>query len=195
MNNIDKIIISLALIMTTSTYAGWKEGMAAADKGEHEKAYMEFLPLAESGHVSAQTTVGVMYYSGQGVPQDYDAALVWLNIAANSGHDVAQYNLGIMYDNGIGIDQDFSEAAKWYRLAANQGHARAQLNLGAMYKNGDGVKKDISRAHLWFNIASSMGDNDAAENLQQVELLMTVEQMDDAQLLAGQCVDSDYQDC
>lgn len=190
-----KLIIVISLMMTTSGNAGWKEGMAAANKGQHEKAYEEFLPLAESGHVSAQTTVGVMYYNGQGVPKDYDAALVWLNLAANKGHDIAQFNLAVMYDTGTGIDQDFVEAAKWYRLAANQGHARAQLNLGAMYENGDGVEKDINRAHIWFNIASSMGDDNAVEKLEQVEKLMTTAQIDSAQLLAGQCVDSEYQDC
>jgi TPR repeat protein len=44
---------------------------------------------AEQGYDQAQTHLGLMYVSGQGVPQDYVIAHMWLNLAAASGDDTA----------------------------------------------------------------------------------------------------------
>ena len=41
---------------------------------------------AIQGHVKAQAGLGVVYYFGNGVTQDYLAALMWFQIAANQGH-------------------------------------------------------------------------------------------------------------
>lgn len=185
----------MSLMLAPEAFAGWDEAMAASQKGEYSKAYKELLPLAEQGNISAQTTLGVMYYNGQGVAEDHGAALVWLSLAASQGHDIAQFNLGVMYDSGVGTDQDFSEAARWYRYAANQRHVTAQYNLGEMYKSGEGVGKDLARAHMWFNISSTLGNDEATAELQQVEKMMTPSQIATARRLAGDCIDSGYQGC
>lgn len=185
----------LSGVLAASAYAGWDEGLAASKAGNHEQAFAELLPLAEQGHGSAQSMIGVMYYNGEGVPQDYDAAMVWLMLAANQGYGVAQFNVGVMYDNGHGVDQDFAEAFKWYRLAAQNGYAPAQFNLGAMYSNGEGVEQDVERAHMWFNIAAAHGNNSAAESKKQLEASMSAAQIANAQKMTGVCIDSRYQDC
>ena len=41
-----------------------------------------------------------MYRKGQGVPQDYKAAVSWYSKAAEQGYASAQSNLGFMYANG-----------------------------------------------------------------------------------------------
>jgi hypothetical protein len=184
-----------ALLCVSPVSADWDEAKAAADRGEFKAAFEEFRTLAESGHVSAQSTVGVMYYNGEGVEQDLNAALVWLNLAANQGYSVAQFNLGIMYDNGDGVEQDFAEAFKWYHRAAVQGHTAAQFNLGAMYSNGEGVEQDKSRAHMWFNIAALNGNKSAAQNRDQLASTMSPEQVSMAVKMVGQCVNSTYSDC
>ena len=51
---------------------------------------------AKQGHAEAQFNLGAMYDQGQGVPQSYKEAAVWLRKAADQGHAEAQYNLGIM---------------------------------------------------------------------------------------------------
>lgn len=185
----------VALMFAPAVSAGWDEAKAAADRGDHKAAFEEFLTLAESGHVSAQSTVGVMYYNGEGITQDYAAALVWLNLAANQGYSVAQFNLGAMYDNGEGVEQDFAEAFKWYQQAARQGHSAAQFNLGAMYSNGDGVEQDKIRAHMWLNIAALNGNQIAAENRDMLKESMTAEQNRAAVQMVGKCVNSKFQDC
>ena len=38
---------------------------------------------AEQGHADAQRSLGFMYVGGEGVPQDYVQAHMWLNLAAS----------------------------------------------------------------------------------------------------------------
>ncbi|MGL5335268.1 MAG: tetratricopeptide repeat protein, partial [Enterovibrio sp.] len=46
--------------------------------------------------------MGVIYYKGEGVEQDYKKSIEWLQKAADQGFAVAQYNLGIIYYKGEG---------------------------------------------------------------------------------------------
>ena len=43
---------------------------------------------AEQGHANAQTSLGFMYATGDGVPQDYVYAHMWGNIAATNGNEL-----------------------------------------------------------------------------------------------------------
>ena len=40
---------------------------------------------AEQGHARAKGNLGLMYYKGQGVPQDYVSAHMWFNLLGSSG--------------------------------------------------------------------------------------------------------------
>jgi hypothetical protein len=51
---------------------------------------------AEQGVAFAQSNLGVMYGTGQGVIQDNVYAHMWLNIAASSGHKSASKNRDII---------------------------------------------------------------------------------------------------
>jgi len=84
---------------------------------------------AGQGHLGSQYTLGVMYASGNGVPQDYAEAVRWFRLAAEGGHAEAQNNLGVMYRNGDGVPQDYAEAARWFRLADEQASESNQSNL------------------------------------------------------------------
>jgi hypothetical protein len=76
---------------------------------------------AEQGDAEAHTNLGIMYENGQGVPQDYAAAVNWYRWAAQQGLARAQINLGVMYDKGRGVPQDFVVAHMWFNLAATSG--------------------------------------------------------------------------
>ena len=73
--------------------------------------------LAGQGDAESQSRLGYMYYQGQGVPQDYAAALKWYRLAAAQGYARAQYSLGYMYANREGVPQDHVQAHKWLTLA------------------------------------------------------------------------------
>ena len=55
---------------------------------------------AEAKDNSAQFTLGLMYYFGQGTVQDYAKAFVWFKRAAKAGHLGAQNNVGYLYLTG-----------------------------------------------------------------------------------------------
>ena len=75
---------------------------------------------AEQGHARAQNNLGIMYDTGEGVPQDDVEAARWYRLAADQGVAVAQGNLGSMYHNGRGVPQDYVAAHMWSNLAAAQ---------------------------------------------------------------------------
>ena len=153
------IIAMLALTVSNGVvFAGpLEDAYAAYNRGDYATALQLYKPLAAKGNVAAQTNIGWMFQSGQGVPRDYDEAIKWYRLAAEQGDSSAQYNLGRMYANGLGVPKNDKEAVKWYRLAAAQGLADAQNNLGVMYGKGDGVPKNDKEAVKWYRLAAARG--------------------------------------
>ena len=74
---------------------------------------------AEQGDADAQASLGAIYVSGQGIPQNYKEAARWLQLAAEQGHVLAMRDLITMYRTNQGVDQDIVEAHKWANLAAS----------------------------------------------------------------------------
>jgi TPR repeat protein len=70
-----------------------------------------------------------MYEKGQGVTQDYAAAVKWYRRAAKQGYALAQNNLGAMYAKGQGVTQNNVRAYMWAKLAAARGWSLAKTNL------------------------------------------------------------------
>ena len=97
----------------------------AYQQGDYSKTANELRYLAEHGDVRAQYYLGVLYDTGEGVPQDNHEAMSWYHRAAEQGEARAQYNLGLMYANGQGVPQDYAEAYYWITLAAAQGDVHA----------------------------------------------------------------------
>ena len=94
------------------------DGQAAWDKGEFEKSMSILMPLAEAGVAEAQLTVGVMYWNGQGVPENAQEAVRWFRLAADQGLADAYYSLGQQYSlGGGGMERDRAEAYFWLVLA------------------------------------------------------------------------------
>ncbi len=120
---------------------------------------------ADKGDASAQYKLGVMYYNGRGVEQDYLKAVEFYQKAADQGHLNALSSLGIMYDKGIGVERDYSKAAKLYQKAADQGDITAQYILGFIYYNGRGVEQDYLKAVEFYQKAADQGDTSAQYNL------------------------------
>jgi TPR repeat protein len=92
-------------------------GIAAHEHGDYATAARLLAPLAARGYPRAQTLLGFMYESGQGVPQAYDAATYWYRQAAERGDATAQSLLGLMYDKGHGVPLDVVVAYTWLNLA------------------------------------------------------------------------------
>lgn len=111
---------------------------------------------ADQGFALAQEVLGSLYYSGDGVPQDYTEAAKWYGKAADQGRGLAQWELGALYYSGKGVPQDYAQTVKWYRKAADQGIAGAMNNLGNMYLDGLGVPQNFIEAYVWYNLSEAI---------------------------------------
>ena len=83
----------LALLAVPTAWAGFEEGLAAAQRGDYATAWSEWQPLAEQGNADAQAGLGIMYQAGHGVAKDVREAVRWYQKAANQGHAKAQARL------------------------------------------------------------------------------------------------------
>ena len=190
------LLLTLTFFFAHAALAGdLEDGRAAAKRGDHTTAFVKFRSAAQQGNDIAQTLVGMMYNEGKGVAQNYKEAVRWWLLAASQGNSTAQYNLGDVYEEGKGVAQDYKEAVRWYRLAAQQGHSNAQYNLGLMYGLGRGVLQDHTRAHMWFNIAAIAGDKGSVKNRDIAASKMSPQQIEQAQHMARECMESNFTKC
>ncbi|MHC5136949.1 MAG: SEL1-like repeat protein, partial [Planctomycetota bacterium] len=126
-----------------------------------KRRFVKAFLRAEQGDPAAQYRVGMMYYSGQQVPQNSALAALWFTKAARQGYSDAQYFLSLIYGLGEGVTQSDRKAAEWAQKAAEQGHADAQYSLGRMYSTGQGLLPDDVQAVVWLTKAAEQGHADA----------------------------------
>jgi TPR repeat protein len=178
--------IGLALALHGNAIAGFAEGATAYNNRNYALAYKEILPLARAGNADAEHLLGLMYYMGRGVQQDYRQALTWHRRAALQGKADAQYVVGAMYYTGNAVIQDHKQAVSWFRKAAEQGHADAQQVLGLMYRyHIGGMPQDNVIAYMLWNLAAAGGNANAAEQRAAVAKKMTPEQVEEGQALSA----------
>ena len=104
------------------------EGQGAADAAD-EKA-------ADQGDASAQYNLGLMYYHGEGVKQDYLKAKELWEKAAVKGNAEAKNNIGVLYKQGNGVKQDYKKAKEWYGKACDGGHQLGCDNYKRLNQQG-----------------------------------------------------------
>ncbi len=158
-------------------HADYQEGLDAYQKGDYDKALGEWLEVTRSPPeqvhpgVLAETyyAIAMLFWTGQGVPQDTSNAAKWLQQAAEMHHAGAQTKLGYLCSSGQGVPQSDFEALKWFQMAAWQGDADAQYNLGVLYREGLGVEPNQAKALEWFREAASNGDAESAKIVAQYE--------------------------
>ena len=122
-----------------SESADFQKGLNALQKKDYATALREWKPLAEKGHAPAQSGLGMMYFTGQGVSKDYKTAVKWFKLAAEQGDLLAQANLGWIHYKGIGVSQNHEIALKYHRLVLkNDGINKKQKDLVRDYiKNSE----------------------------------------------------------
>ena len=111
------MVLILLVCIAGPARGGFDEGQAAFYNLDYATALDEWIPLAETGDSRAQYQVALMYYRGEGLPQDYEKAALWYRRAAERGDVDAQLNIGLMHAQGLGVKQSFYEAFKWFELA------------------------------------------------------------------------------
>jgi hypothetical protein len=115
---------------------------------------------ANKGDAEAVRTIGYMYDSGKGVPQNRAEALRWFRMAASKGDDWSMNKIGSMYDQGLGVSENQAEALRWRLMAADKGNALAMAMLGLMYSSGLGVPQNNEEGYFWSSLSASVALSD-----------------------------------
>ena len=110
---------------------------------------------SDEGNAEAKFFLGALYYSGQGVEQDFSEALKLFKESSNSGYTSATYNLGVIYAKGRGVDVDEDKAIKFYEKAAIGGLDRAQYVYATWLRDGKAIEKNEPLAMEFFKRSSS----------------------------------------
>ena len=93
------------------------EGTGSTDLA---KAKALFERSAQAGDAEGQTSLGMIYYKGSGVPQNYQQAKFWFEKAAAQGNVSSMRMLGNIYVEGLGVPKNLQQARAWYEKAAIQ---------------------------------------------------------------------------
>jgi hypothetical protein len=113
-----------------------------------------------------------MYFSGRGVPLDYERAMELMLIAAENGHPHAIKYVALGYKRGLGLPQDDAKAEEWAQKAAllegpaadvvflesyqsKETEVRGDAEIFAEFKNQ--AEKGNSRAFFYVSVAYTAG--------------------------------------
>jgi predicted small lipoprotein YifL len=116
-------------VMVAAVLAALLTACSSKEPPEHpgDSAIKQLEEKAQLGDADAQNKLGGLYYTGDGVTQDFKKAAYWAQQAAEQGRPDAQANLAIMYYKGEGVTQDYKQAYVWWSLAV----AQADLSIGS----------------------------------------------------------------
>jgi TPR repeat protein len=182
---IAKIVLGTGVLLFPLLTLAASPGEQCRDHFVHGRYMLAVQPCtvaAEQGDLNAQNWLGLIFFKGKGVAQDYKQSFKWRRLAAEQGDSVAQFNLGRMYELGLGVEQDYGRAIFWYRKSIDQGNADAQYSMASLYRGGKGVARNKVMAYAWYSLAADQGLYLAVEprdSLQQTlssEELMSAEQ-------------------
>jgi hypothetical protein len=123
-----------------------KMAKASVDAGRTWEAIIFIEQSAMRGYAPAETSLGLDFSAGMGVPQSWQKARYWLGKAADQGVAEAQADMGEMYEKAQGGPPDQVKAAHYYELAAAQHNSRGEMRLGIDYELGRGVPHDREKA-------------------------------------------------
>lgn len=121
----------------------------------------ELLQRATNGDAEAQYQLALCYNYGNGVEEDSEKLMYWMEAAAHNGHIQAQYTAGMMYYTNFNRE-DYLKAIELFKLAADQGHAESQFQLGIIYDRGKYISKNEAKAFGWYLKAAKQGHKDGA---------------------------------
>jgi hypothetical protein len=140
---------------------------------------------ATQGHIEAQHALGLLNTGAGSYPlATPEESAKWFRAAAEQGHASSQHFLGQAYEKGKGVTRSYEEAAKWYERAAVQGNGMGMHGLASLYACGLGVKKNLIIAYAWNNVAATQGWGMAVSYRNELEKLMTPDQIKEAQRLS-----------
>lgn len=153
-----------ALVALGDSYRHGTNGMEQDDN----KAVVCYERGAAVDNILCTQQLGVCFFEGRGVEQDYDNAYMCLSRDCDCSPEVARCR-ALCLLNGWGTKQDLKEAAWYFQYAAKEGDAQAAYHLGVCYEEGKGVEASREEAAKWYGRAAEQGLTEAADRLRELQ--------------------------
>lgn len=143
------LVVPVLSAVAQSLEAQMKQAAGAYERKDMATAVRIWKVWAAKGNAEAQTLLGAMYWSGEGVPRDHtEAAKLYLQ-AAQQGYARAQNDIGFMLGFGEGIPpHDDVEAYKWLKLAIDRYTVKNQERLDQARKDLATLKARMTPAQI-----------------------------------------------
>lgn len=106
---------TLSKIRSSLIARGRRDAAILARRSSAEPTGALTCRLAEQGDADAQYSLGVRYFCGHGVRQDYAEAAKWFRKAAEQGHATGQYYIANAYYHGRGVPRNQAESSEMVR--------------------------------------------------------------------------------
>mmetsp|Transcript_29864 Transcript_29864/g.84174 ORF Transcript_29864/g.84174 Transcript_29864/m.84174 type:complete len:386 (-) Transcript_29864:2525-3682(-) len=108
---------------------------------------------------AAQRQLGVLHFEGMLVPQDYNEAVRWFQLATQQDDLEAIVRLGLCYEMGLGgLEKNHKHSLDLFEVASNKHHPFANACIGRAYDDGIGHRWDPERALKYYERAAEAGN-------------------------------------
>lgn len=138
-------------------------------KSDTSEAAKWFKQAAENGHLLSKYELGMLYYKGDGVKQNFKKAVKFLKIPASKGKEKALFLLGVMYDQGLGVDKNSNKAFEYFGLGADNYYPLSLYKVAMCYFYGRGVTKNYKKSKKWAELAIQYNVDGAKKLLQLID--------------------------
>ncbi|WP_134044619.1 tetratricopeptide repeat protein [Helicobacter pullorum] len=118
-----------------------------------------------NGDTGSCVDLGILYFNGDSVKQDYKKANELFSKACEMNNAEGCAYLGILYYYGDGVKQDYKKAMELYNKACEMNNAWGCAYLGYLYDNGYGVRQNYKKARELYNKACEMNNAQGCNNL------------------------------
>ena len=158
--------------------------LTACQSGPPSESYIEGLrERALAGSAAAQVRMGGLYWLGEGVPEDYEAAAKWFRLAAEQGHPQGQQALGRICYVAVVMRRKSALDELRHQLEVKLGVAEDYSRPKA---EAEWMECDVVEAYAWLSLAAAQGERTADGLQEEIREGMTAAEIIQAQELAGE---------
>ena len=126
-------------------------------KNNYEQALKKFEKLSDFGDAKSQHNLAVMYYKGQGIPQNFNRAYYWSVVSMLNGQKkseilVKNNQKKVSVENKVEVENEVKDNLE---KAVNEGKTYAVIPLAKWYLTFP-KKPDYNNSYLWLSVASAL---------------------------------------
>jgi len=148
-----------------NTAAMVNRGNIYEEQGKPRKAYEWYMRAAHAGNNKGWFNMARMFFHGEGVKQDYQAAYQYFMDLYEKDYTAVCLYLGLYAEYGFLEEPDYEAALKYYEQGIEAGDEYCPVNLGRMYSLGIGVPVDLKKGLELYRLGWERGDAMAATNI------------------------------